>query len=184
MQHEKLLKNTALVLLLAVSLVTSIKGNQKKTQWDQLNKNAVSKVKITIHLAGALRNPGVYTIPISQRLKDVITNAGGLLAQANIDKINLASYPKDGQRLYIPYKKTKKTKRPKRHKVSNKNKIISINTASTKDLVSLPHIGPKTAERIIKYRQEKGGFKTVIDLEKVKGIGSKTIKKIKKRIKI
>ena len=56
--------------------------------------------------------------------------------------------------------------------------IININLASKSELVSLPKIGPVTAERIIRYREEYGKFSTVNDLINVKGIGEKTMEKI------
>ena len=51
---------------------------------------------------------------------------------------------------------------------------ININTATVKELVKLKRIGPKYAERIIKYREENGPFKIPEDIMKVKGIGPKT----------
>ncbi len=57
--------------------------------------------------------------------------------------------------------------------------VININTGDMDELTSLPGIGPVKAEAIIKYREEKGLFKEVDDLEKVYGIGKKTIARIK-----
>jgi len=48
---------------------------------------------------------------------------------------------------------------------------ININTASLKDLVRLPNIGPVTAVKIYKFRASQGPFKCVEDIEKVEGIG-------------
>ena len=55
---------------------------------------------------------------------------------------------------------------------------ININTATSKELQTLPQIGPKTAKAIIKYRA-KHPFKKVDELLEVKGIGKKTLKKLK-----
>jgi len=52
---------------------------------------------------------------------------------------------------------------------------ININTATMEQLTKLKRIGPKYAERIIRYREANGPFKTVQDITKVKGIGSKTL---------
>ena len=57
--------------------------------------------------------------------------------------------------------------------------IININTAEKQDLVKLPKIGTVTAERIIRFRDDFGPFKTFDDLLKVKGIGLKTLEKLK-----
>ncbi len=56
---------------------------------------------------------------------------------------------------------------------------ININRANFEQLQRLPNIGPKLAERIIKFREQNGPFKSVEDLDKVEGIGSKTIEKLK-----
>ncbi len=54
-------------------------------------------------------------------------------------------------------------------------KLVNLNTASAEELTSLPKIGPVTAERIIRYREEFGNFSDVDELNNVKGIGEKTI---------
>ncbi|RMF08610.1 MAG: helix-hairpin-helix domain-containing protein [Candidatus Neomarinimicrobiota bacterium] len=57
--------------------------------------------------------------------------------------------------------------------------IININVANQKEFESLPTIGPVTAERILAYRKSEGPFHSVDDLVKVKGIGPKTLEKIR-----
>ncbi|WP_456385937.1 ComEA family DNA-binding protein [Desulfolithobacter sp.] len=61
---------------------------------------------------------------------------------------------------------------------------VNINTADARELATLPGIGMVKAEAIIKYRQEKGNFKTIKELTKVKGIGEKTISKIQDEITV
>ena len=56
---------------------------------------------------------------------------------------------------------------------------INVNTAPSSDLVALPGIGPKKAEAIVLYRQANGPFATVDDLIQVKGIGTKTLEKLR-----
>jgi len=60
--------------------------------------------------------------------------------------------------------------------------IININTAEKQNLVKLPKIGIVTAERIIRFRDDYGPFKSLDDLLKVKGIGPKTLEKLKPQI--
>ena len=55
---------------------------------------------------------------------------------------------------------------------------IDVNTASASELQSIKGIGPKTAQKIIDYRDEHGTFNSVNDVTRVKGIGAKTLKKM------
>ncbi len=59
---------------------------------------------------------------------------------------------------------------------------ININSASTKELSTIPGIGKKKAEAIIAYRTQNGSFSSIDDLKKVKGIGKKILEKIKAHI--
>jgi len=60
--------------------------------------------------------------------------------------------------------------------------VVNVNTADAVQLEALPGIGGVTAERIVAYRNEKGPFASIDDLVKVKGVGSKTLEKIRGRI--
>ena len=56
---------------------------------------------------------------------------------------------------------------------------VNLNTAPAEQLERLPGVGPKTAARIIEYRQKNGGFKKVEDLMNVRGIGEKNFLRLK-----
>lgn len=60
----------------------------------------------------------------------------------------------------------------------------NVNTASAAELEKLPGIGKKSAEAIVAYRTEKGKFKTLKDLLKVKGVGKKTVEKIQNLVSL
>lgn len=55
---------------------------------------------------------------------------------------------------------------------------ISLNTATKEDLMRLPQIGEKTAQRILDYREAQGGFHSLEELKNVEGIGDKTYERI------
>ncbi|MBT3299879.1 MAG: helix-hairpin-helix domain-containing protein [Candidatus Marinimicrobia bacterium] len=73
-------------------------------------------------------------------------------------------------------------KHPKEKNSKIEVKFVNINTANKDELTQLPKIGPVTAEKIILYRNDFGAFKTVDELVKVKGIGKKTLEKIRDKI--
>lgn len=74
-------------------------------------------------------------------------------------------------------------KNPGEKRQNHFKKSVNINTSNKVELMSIPGIGPVTAERIILQREDYGSFKTIEDLLKVKGIGPKTFGKIKVYIK-
>ena len=61
---------------------------------------------------------------------------------------------------------------------------VNLNTASATQLDSLPGIGPAYASRIIEYREANSGFKTIEEIENIKGIGPKTFEKLKDLITV
>ena len=61
---------------------------------------------------------------------------------------------------------------------------ININAASADELTQLQKVGPKTAERIVAYREAHGPFKTIDDLKNVKGVGDKILELNKERITV
>jgi len=62
--------------------------------------------------------------------------------------------------------------------------MVNVNTAGIQELMKLPRIGEKMAQRIIEFREKNGKFKKIQDLMKVKGIGEKTFKKMEKMVTI
>ena len=72
----------------------------------------------------------------------------------------------------------------KKPRVSSEPIILNINTASAEQLDKLPGIGSAYAERIIKYREENNGFKSIDEVTNVKGIGKVTFSKMKPYITI
>ncbi len=123
----------------------------------------------TVEIKGEIKNPGIYTVKKESTVQDVITQAGGLTAEANTDTISLVRNIEDKEVIVIG----------KMDEVQIK--YISINAATQEELESLPGIGPSIANRIIEYRQENP-FQSLEDLMKVKGIGEKMFMKIKDRI--
>ena len=141
--------------------------------------------EVTIDISGEVINPGVYKLENGAILGDAIAMAGGLGSKANLKwinkNLNRAEKLYDGQKIYIPNVVEDETVVLG---VSTTKNIIRINTASLEDLDLLDGVGPSIAQRIIDYRTENGGFKSVEELKLVPGIGDKMFEKIKNDIQL
>lgn len=81
-------------------------------------------------------------------------------------------------------KEETKDKQDDNSKVEEDKTLVSINTASKEELMTLPGIGESKADNIIKYREEHGKFEHLEDIKKVSGIGDSAYSKIKDFIKL
>ena len=143
---------------------------------------------IVIHISGAVPRPGVYALAQGSRVQDVISAAGGFLADADKTGINLARALEDGEQLDIPYlvgvSPVIGTELPIATIPASSYELVNINTATQADLESLPGIGPTTAQKIIQYREQNGPFVTTQDIINVSGIGPGTYERIKDLITV
>lgn len=149
------------------------------------------KNKIMLHITGEVNSPGIIEIEEGARLADAIEAAGGLTENADINKINLAYVVKDGQKINIPNVNSVDTSSYITDNIgeniiiedinSNTN-LVNINTATQTELETLTGIGPSTALKIIKYREENGKFKAIEDIKNVPGIGDSKFEAIKDEI--
>lgn len=129
-------------------------------------KSEAAARKIYIHVAGAVSRPGLYVLRDGARVDDAIRAAGGVLAKADLDALNLASKLKDGDKILVPVRGAASS-----GEGSSASKLVNLNTATVSELDTLPGIGPALADRIIDYRTQHDGFRTVAELQKVPGIG-------------
>ena len=145
---------------------------------------------IVVHVTGAVPRPGVYALAQGSRVQDAISAAGGFLADAEKNGINLARALEDGEQLDIPYAEGASpvigTEVPPfaSTQSSSSSELVNINTASQTELETLPGIGPTTAQKIIQYREQNGPFVSTQDIINVPGIGPGTYERIKNLITV
>lgn len=133
---------------------------------------------VFVHVAGAVQKPGLYRLPSGSRIDDAIRAAGGVTSEGNLDALNLAAQVRDGDKVLVPGQAAAAPPggAPGAGAVSGAGPpgasgMVNLNTATAAELDALPGIGPAIAARIIAYRDQHGGFRTVKDLMKVPGIG-------------
>jgi len=147
-----------------------------------------TETPIVVHITGAVPRPGVYALPGGARVQDAISAAGGFLAEADKDFINLARVLEDGEMLEIPFMEgfSPVIATPVQSIIvsGSDTDLININTASSFELESLPGIGPTTAQKILDYREENGPFFSIEDIINVSGIGPGTYERIKDLITV
>jgi competence protein ComEA len=156
----------------------------------------VSESKITVDIAGAVNNPGVYSFNQGSRIVDAIDRAGGFSKEVGYRyvsmKMNLSSLIKDHQKIYIPFQEelyceiktlqyVEVQPTPQEQDFEDDNTsdstqtCININTATLDELVTLNGVGESTAQKIIDARP----FETIEDILNVAGIGDATFEKFK-----
>ena len=121
--------------------------------------------QISVEVKGAVENPGIYTVEAFSTVDELLQQLQ-VSEKADLSALNRTLTLKDHDVIVIP-------------EVSESGRLVSINSASAEELMRLPGVGPVTAASIISYRQQQGFFQSIDDLIKVKGIGPKTLEKIR-----
>ena len=162
-----------------------------------------------VYVCGAVECPGVYSFEEGARVVDAIEAAGGLSADADGACVNQARKLSDQDQLYIRTLEEKEQNTQKEELSSAGSSPagsasgngygllraegsagaenaadarININTASQKELTSLPGIGDTKAAAILADRTENGFYAAPEDLKRVSGIGDATFEKLRDRI--
>jgi competence protein ComEA len=131
---------------------------------------------LVVHVAGEVRDPGVYRLPQGSRVTDAIERAGGATSRALPDGLNLAAELADGQQVVLPSRSpsvgsalgSAATEGP-----------ISLGTATIEQLDTIEGIGPVTAEDILEFRDEHGGVGSIEELDEISGIGPATMEALR-----
>ena len=112
--------------------------------------------EITVEIKGEVDRPGVYEMKLGSTYEDLFETAG-ISEDGDLDGFFLDETLYHEMLVVVPKKSEKR--------------LISINSASVEELITLPGIGETIALRIIEYRKEKGSFLHIEDIMNVKGIG-------------
>lgn len=163
---------------------------------------APAGASVHVHVAGAVKKPGLYVLPADARAQDAVTAAGGAVRGADLDAINLAAPVQDGTQLRVPRvgEATSGAAVPTADGSQGGNgaatngaggqtgqggsttAVIQLNSADATQLQELPGIGPALAERLIEWRTEHGRFGSEADLDAVPGIGPAMLAKLRGKV--
>jgi competence protein ComEA len=128
---------------------------------------------VVVHVAGAVRRPGVYRLPAGSRVTDAVKRAGGFDGGANRDAINLAARLSDGQQVVVAGAGAVPASS------AGQTGPISLGSATIEQLDEIDGIGPVTAQKIIEFRDQHGGLSSVEQLDEVDGIGPSTMETLR-----
>jgi competence protein ComEA len=134
-----------------------------------------------VHVAGAVRRPGLYRISPEARVAAAIERAGGPVRRADLGGVNLAARLQDGQQVVVPLAGAVASGSGGAGAAPAGAKP-SLGAATVEQLDELDGIGPTLAERIVEYRQAQGGFGSIEELGEVEGIGEKRLASLREAL--
>lgn len=142
---------------------------------------AAARAELYVHVAGAVRRPGLIRVPDGTRVATALERAGGPTRRADLTLVNLAARVQDGQQIVVPVAgATPSAATPSGATPgAAPGAKVQLSTATAEQLDEIDGIGPTLAERIIEYRAAHGGFRSLDDLSQVEGIGEKRLETLK-----
>jgi competence protein ComEA len=141
--------------------------------------------RLVIHVAGAVRQPGVYRLRSGARVDDAVQRAGGATRRADLGGLNLAAELEDGRQVLVPERARQAgagggAAAPAQEQAPGQP--LNLNTATLEQLDTLSGIGPLTAQKILEFREERGGFGSVEELGEIPGIGDKRLATLREEV--
>lgn len=150
---------------------------------------AASDALVVVHVAGEVRRPGVYRLRGNDRVQDAVKLAGGATRRANLDGLNLAAKLEDGRQIVVPRKGAGGAAAAAGNATvggagASTGGPVNLNTATAEQLDGLDGVGPTTAQKIIDYREQHGGFGSVNELDRIPGIGEKRMATLRDQVTV
>ena len=134
--------------------------------------------RLVIHVAGAVRRPGVYKLGPAARVADAVERAGGARGRADLGGLNLAARLEDGRQVLVPERPSAgggavvgSGAAAPAASARAPGQPLNVNSATLEQLDTLSGVGPLTAQKILEFRDERGGFGSIEELGEIPGIG-------------
>jgi len=142
--------------------------------------------RLTVHVAGAVRRPGVYRLAAGARVDDAVTRAGGATRRADLGGLNLAAELEDGRQVLVPVRAGAAggvaPAAGAAAAAPAPGQPLNLNTATLEQLDTLSGVGPLTAQKILDFREEQAGFGSVEELDEIPGIGEKRLATLREEV--
>jgi competence protein ComEA len=163
----------------------------------QIRVERAGSSRVIVHVAGAVRKPGVYRLAGGARVADAVERAGGATGRADLGGVNLAAKLEDGRQIVVPVRARSGSQGVAASGVTASvggaggaagggpaAAPVNLNTATPEQLDTLPGVGPATVQKILEYREQHGGFGSVEELGQVSGIGEKRLAALREQVQV
>jgi competence protein ComEA len=133
---------------------------------------------VVVDVAGRVRSPGLWTLRPGSRVQDALQAAGGPVPGTDLTGLNLARLVNDGEEIIVGAPAPAPGAAVGAG-VPGSGVPLSLNSATVEQLDALPGLGPVLARRVIQYRDQHGGFRSVDQLRQVSGFGERRLKDLR-----
>ena len=141
--------------------------------------SSTAPATVTVDVAGKVRRPGIAVLDSGSRVVDALEAAGGARPGADLTSLNLARVLVDGEQVAVGLPvPVGAAAAAVPSPGAPAGALVNLNTATETELDTLPEVGPVTAQSILAWREEHGGFTAVDELLEVDGIGDATLARI------
>ncbi len=193
--HEKNASNSDLSQNKEEAELTTDSSKKDMHNYDneKLDQDSTDKSdEVTAYISGAVKDPGVYSLPVGSRLFQLLEKAGGEQEDALLEYLNLAAPLQDGEHIHV-FKEGDDLEDKEiavtdstvsdNHNSAQTDKV-NINNADASTLETLPGIGPVRADSIISYRETTGNFQRTDQIMEINGIGTGIYDQVKDMITV
>ncbi|MFG3098143.1 helix-hairpin-helix domain-containing protein [Streptomyces sp. NPDC048202] len=138
--------------------------------------------QIVVDVSGKVRDPGIRRLPSGSRVADALKAAGGVRPGVRAEGLNRARFLVDGEQIVVGASGVPGAVAGPAPAGAASSAPVSLGTATVEQLDTLPGVGPVLAQRIIDYRTQHGGFRSVDELRQVDGIGDRRFSDLRARV--